>query len=355
MNVRLKKLRAFMARLDLDAVVVNKPENRTYFSGFAGTSALLVVSKDEAKLITDFRYIEQAKQQAKFFDVVEHDQKMLPVAARLISSCKAAKIGIEGDAFTYNEFSMLSGLLPETEIKAVGLDDLRTVKDEAEISLMRRAVEISDAAFARILSVIRPGVTELAVAAELEHCMRLLGSEKPAFETIVASGARGSLPHGLATDKPIAEGELVTMDFGAVYRGYHSDITRTVCVGKADETQRRIYDIVLDAQILGVKAVAPGKSGKRVDEEARRLIVDAGYGKYFGHGLGHGAGLAIHEQPRLSPSSTCERLEENMIVTVEPGIYLPGWGGVRIEDTVLVTKSGAEVLTKSRKELIELQ
>ena len=184
--------------------------------------------------------------------------------------------------------------------------------------------------------------------------MRALGSERPAFTTIVASGKRGSLPHGVATEKLIVDGEFVTMDFGAVYQGYHSDMTRTICVGRADERQRMMYDLVLDAQRLGLAAVRPGVSGKAVDAVARQRLAAAGYGKQFGHGLGHSLGLEIHEEPRLSSASTCEALEPNMLVTVEPGVYLPDWGGLRIEDTVLVTETGGEPLTASPKHLIEI-
>lgn len=354
MKARLDKLRNFMMRQNLDAIVVCKPENRYYFSGFTGSSGALAITYDEAALITDFRYVEQAQEQAACFDVVEHGASLLEKVAEVLQKSVVGKIGFEGDFFTYNEFSIFTQRLKGEKLKAVGLDSLRMVKDSAEIALMKKAVAISDAAFSHILNFIVPGVDEIAIAAELEHEMRKLGSEKPAFDTIVASGERGSLPHGTATDKIVRAGEFVTMDFGAVYKGYHSDITRTICVGKASAKQRELYDVVYQAQLLGVKLIQAGCSGREVDAEVRRYIANAGFGKYFGHGLGHGVGLAIHEMPRLSPSSDCEALEENMIVTVEPGIYLPGFGGVRIEDTVLVAAHGAEVLTKSGKQLIEI-
>lgn len=355
MNVRLSNIRRFMEKLELDAVVVSKPENRVYFSGFTGSSGMLLIAKEQAKLITDFRYVEQAVEQASIFEVVKHEQSILAVVAEEIKKCGAFKIGFEGDFFTYNEFSMLAQLLHGYKLRPLGLDELRTIKDETELTQMKKAVEISDMAFSHILSVLRPGISELEIAAELEHTMRKLGSEKPAFDTIVASGVRGSLPHGIATKKLIAAGDFVTMDFGAVYKGYHSDITRTVCVGRASEKQRHIYNVVLRAQLLGVESVRPGVSGKKADEQVRRFLADAGYGQFFGHGLGHGVGLAIHELPRLSPSSACDSLTENMLVTVEPGVYLPDWGGVRIEDTVLVTANGREILTKSSKQLVEIE
>lgn len=356
MNTRLTNLRTFLREQGVEAVVVNKPENMAYFSGFAGGEGMLVITASSAKLVTDFRFMEQAAAEAKSFELVKHEQNLLAVVAEVLKESRAGKIGFEGDWFTYNEFSMLTDHLREGyRLKPLGLDRLRSVKDEQELAYMKKAVEISDAAFAHILTVLKPGISEMSVAAELEDCMRKLGSEKPAFDTIVVSGERGSLPHGLASAKLIDEGDLVTMDFGAVYHGYHSDITRTVCIGKANEKQRHIYEVVLAAQLLGLDAIKIGSPGKMVDNMVRRYIADAGYGKFFGHGLGHGAGLAIHELPRLSPSSTCEGLEENMIVTVEPGIYLPGWGGVRIEDTVVVGADGAQILTKSSKAFIEIK
>ena len=197
-------------------------------------------------------------------------------------------------------------------------------------------------------------MSEYEVATELEYYMKKLGSERPAFTTIVASGVRGALPHGVATDKLINNGEFVTIDFGAVYKGYHSDITRTFCMGTANDKQREIYDIVLHAQLLGLQEITPDKSGKEVDFPVRQYIKEAGYGEFFSHGLGHGVGLEIHELPRLSPLSPTKALKENMIVTDEPGIYVPDFGGVRIEDTVLVTANGCQALTQSDKRLIEI-
>jgi Xaa-Pro aminopeptidase len=354
MKARLAKLRCFLEDQGLEAVVINKLENVTYFSGFSGTDGILLITKASAKLITDFRYIEQATEEASLFEIIEHHQSILNKVSEEIKLEPIAKIGFEGDSFTYNEFSILAQQLNTFKLKAVGLDQLRVVKDDVEIEEIKKAVAISDAAFDYILTIIKPGISEIVVATELETCMRRLGSLKPAFDTIVASGIRGSLPHGLATDKIIVEGELVTMDFGAVYNGYHSDITRTICVGMASDKQREIYSTVLEAQLIGVQTVKAGKSGKEIDATARQVIMDAGYGNFFGHGLGHGVGLAIHELPRLSPSSTCDKLEENMIVTVEPGIYLPDFGGVRIEDTVVVTNTGCNILTSSSKQLIEI-
>ena len=355
LNARLERLRAFLREQELDAVLVSKLENLHYFSGFTGDDTLLLLAEDDAELITDFRYTEQAEEQTADFAVIEHKHGLLKMAAERILHHGWKRVGFEGADLCYDDFAALYKMLPGIEFhQAVKLDALRVLKDEAEISCIRKAVEISDRAFSHILTFLRPGISEIDVAAELEDFMRRAGSERPAFTTIVASGQRGSLPHGFATEKLIVAGEFVTMDFGAVYKGYHSDITRTVCVGKADAKQREIYDIVLQAQQLGVREIQTGKSGKEIDAAVRRFLLDAGYARYFGHGLGHSVGLEIHEEPRLSPSSNCAGLEQNMLVTVEPGVYIPGWGGIRIEDTVLVTSSGGVSLTQSSKQFMEI-
>ena len=227
-------------------------------------------------------------------------------------------------------------------------------KDAGELKLLQKSMDISQQAFAKIMPLIKPGVSEAFISLELEFAMRRLGAEGKAFDFIVASGTRSALPHGVASDKLLAAGDFVTLDFGAVYKGYHSDMTRTLCLGPASEKQREIYALVLKAQEAGCQAVRPGKSGKEIDAVARQIINEAGYGEYFGHGLGHGLGLMIHEEPRLSPLG--ERiLKAGMPVTVEPGIYLPGWGGVRIEDTVVVSADGCVNLTQhTGKKLLEI-
>lgn len=353
---RLIKLYDYMKQEQLDAVIVGNGKNRRYFSGFSGSTAKLLITRRELRLFTDFRYVEQARAEAKSYDVIDCNKPLEEAVGEAVKDGGFKTVGFEGEYVSYHEYSVLAEQLDGCgcQLKSVSLDLLREIKDENEVAEIEVAVAIADKAFEHVLTVVRPGMSEMAVAAALEYSMKQQGSEKPAFDTIVASGWRGSLPHGLATNKLIVEGDFVTMDFGAVYHGYHSDITRTFCVGRASDKQREVYDIVLAAQQIGVAAVAVGESGVAVDTAARKYIVDKGYGKYFGHGLGHGVGLAIHEQPRLSPSSKTERLLPGMVVTVEPGVYIPDWGGVRIEDTVLVTAGGAKVLTASGKQLIEI-
>ena len=351
---RLANLQEKISAEEVDAILITKAPNVAYFSGFRGDSTALFIGKNFRKLITDGRYTEQAITQAKNFTLVEQTEGLYKkiVEEIKISGCK--KIGFEGLVMTVAQHSYLKKELPAVEFKSVTIDDLRQVKDSAEIANIREACDIADKAFKKVLNVIKPNVREIEVAAELEYFMRRLGSEKAAFETIVASGWRGSLPHGIATEKKISAGELVTMDFGAIYNGYCSDITRTICVGKASAEQKKIYNTVLDAQLFGLEIITAGKGGVEIDAAVRDRLTAAGYGNYFVHGLGHGVGLEIHEEPRLSKLSKCESLLANMIVTDEPGLYIENFGGVRIEDTVLVTNGKAQPLTRSPKNLIEL-
>ncbi len=355
MEIRLAKLRKFLQKNGVEAVLINSLENISYFSGFRGDDSFVLVTPRCAVILTDFRYVEQARRQSSCCEVIEYKKSLFDAVAAVYEKERIQTAGFEGDAYSYNQYTKLAAAFPAV-YKPLDLTPLRMVKDEAELKKLKQAVAISDAAFRHVLTILRAGLTEVAVAAELENVMRRLGSERPAFATIVASGARGSLPHGTATQKPIACGDFVTMDFGAVYEGYHSDMTRTVCIGKANAKQREIYATVLEAQLLGTKTIRAGKSCKDVDAAVRQYLASAGYGKYFGHGLGHGVGLAIHELPHLSPKSAADALlTRNMTVTIEPGVYLPKWGGVRIEDTVAVTENGCEILTASDKQLLEIE
>ena len=354
MNERLIRLQEKLSAEEVDAVLITKVPNVTYFSGFRGDSSALLIGKNFRKLITDGRYVEQAITQARNFTLVEQTEGLYKqiVEEIKISGCK--RVGFEGLTMTVAAHSYLKKELKGVEFKSIALDTLRQVKDVSEIANVRRACEIADEAFKKVLTVIKPGVREIEVAADLEYFMRRLGSEAAAFTTIVASGWRGSIPHGTASDKKICAGELVTMDFGATFNGYCSDITRTICVGKASAEQRKIYNLVLDAQLYGLEVITAGKGGVEIDSAVRDRLTAAGYGDYFVHGLGHGVGLEIHEEPRLSKRSKCESLLSGTIVTDEPGIYIGNFGGVRIEDTVLVTSGKPQPLTRSPKHLIEL-
>lgn len=349
---RIYKLRQALSERQLDGMLILQPENRRYLSGFTGSSAALLITAEKALLFTDFRYLEQAKLQAPQFEVVRHEQVMWDSIVPYTNAL--AQVGFEQDFVSFALHETLTEKF-NCRLVPVGtlLEELRLVKDEAELDKLQKAAELADAAFKHILSFIKPGMTERQIALELEFYMRQKGASGPSFDFIVASGSRSSLPHGVASDKVIQKGDYVTMDFGCIFDGYCSDITRTVVVGKPSDRQREIYQIVLEAQLAALDGIKPGKTGQEVDRIARDIIGAKGYGDYFGHGLGHGVGLAIHEEPRLSPSGM-RVLEPGMVVTDEPGIYLPEWGGVRIEDTVVLTGNGARRLTNSSKDLIVL-
>lgn len=351
MQERVRRLRGLLDGAGVDAFYVTNPENRFYLSGFSGTTGALLLCRKESFLLTDFRYTDQASQESPEFKVVEVSGIYSESLFAIMKEKGLSKLGCEGDYLTYNQFLALKDKLEGIELKAVSglVEGLRLCKDDVEIKSIEEAVRLADEALGQVLPAIRPGVTEREVALQLEYCMRRMGADGVAFKFIVASGPRSALPHGVASAKIIREGELVTLDFGALYRGYHSDITRTVVMGRPDEKQKKIYSIVLEAQTNAIAALRAGVRASDIDRVARGIIERKNYGEYFGHSTGHGLGLCIHENPRLS-SKDDTILQSGMVVTVEPGIYLPDWGGVRIEDTVLVEDNGYRVLTRSPKD-----
>lgn len=355
MSVKLTALREKMRSENLDGFFVANPFNRRYLSGFTGTSGNLVITTHSAQLITDFRYVEQAAQQAPDFTVVRHERDILECVGEQVKKGGVKRLAFEKDHVTYSLYQKLASFTEGIELVPVQgiIEELRLMKTPEEIAIIKEAASIADQAFTHILEFIKPGVTERQVSNELEFTMRRLGATASSFDTIVASGLRSALPHGVATDKQIQSGELVTLDFGAYYQGYCSDITRTISVGKPDPKLEHIYSIVLKAQLNGVQKVGPEMSGKEADSLTREIISEAGFAEYFGHGTGHGIGLEIHEGPTLSPRGEYN-LQPGMVVTVEPGIYLPGLGGVRIEDDVVITDQGCDILTSSPKEFIIL-
>jgi Xaa-Pro aminopeptidase len=354
---RLQILRKNLLESQVDGMIITNPENRRYLSGFTGSAGLLLISGERAWLAVDFRYWEQAATEAGNFEIIKSDKDLYQGVAEQIAALNWQSAGFEPEGLTYREFQNLRKLLPES-LRLTPVDDLvtrqRAVKEPAEIELLGEAARITDLAWKKTLQCVKPGVKESEVGLEFDYQLRKNGAEGSAFDTIVASGSRAALPHGAPTDKKIGPGDLVIIDGGAKYRGYHGDMTRTVVLGKAGSKQREIYRIVLEAQRKALEAIRPGMTGKAVDAVARDFISENGYGEYFGHGLGHSVGLNIHENPRFSPSE--ERpIPAGAVITVEPGIYLPGWGGVRIEDLVVVGKDGISNLTGSPKgELIEL-
>ncbi len=353
---RLEQLRTALGERGLDAVVINKPHNRFYLSGFTGSAGVLLITLKKAYLITDFRYTEQAAAQAPAFEILKPESTNIALIVKLLEQDQVKRLGFESDFLTVDQHVEYQGNLGSHELVSVSgmVEALRMLKDEDELNRMRKAAAIADAAWADLIPLIKPGVVERDLAIELEYKMKKLGAEGLAFDIIAASGVRSSLPHGRASEKQIAQGDLVTFDFGAIYEGYCSDMTRTVMVGDPTAKQREIYEIVLEAEQRGVAACKAGMTGKDLDEVCRSYIREKGYADAFGHGTGHGVGIDVHEAPRVSGRGEKDRLLPGMIVTIEPGIYLPGGGGVRIEDMVLVTETGCESFSKSPKDLLIL-
>jgi len=337
---------------DGEFFLVTDLRNVRYLSGYTGTSGYVLCSKSKAYFLTDFRYVEQAKKQCPHLELVVHKPIVWDSVAEIVEP--AETLFVEEANLTLANYNTLKSKIKAEIKEGKGkVEKLRLIKSPEEIELISEAARITDEAFMEICGMIKPGVTEEEISRELEFSMKKKGASHASFDFIVASGVRGALPHGVATDKVIEEGEFVTLDIGAVYKGYHSDMTRTVAVGNISDELKNIYDIVSKAQMAALEAVAIGKTGAEIDQVARKNIADNGYGDYFGHGLGHGVGLDIHEGPRVSSASDTI-LEENMIITIEPGIYLPDVGGVRIEDLVVVEKTGARRLSLSTKDLIVL-
>jgi Xaa-Pro aminopeptidase len=346
----IERLIIFLRQERINGIFIKGAVSIRYFTGFSGDDSLLYVDSAHRIIITDSRYTLQAKNEAPDCEIIEHVGGLWSEAGKLQIS---GIVALDGDYFSYAEQGALAAVLPNVAWENVDLVAFRQVKTASELDFITRAVAISDEAFAQLVPHINEGTSELELAAQLEFNMRRLGSEGAAFSTIVASGVRSALPHGIATGKLIAKGDFITFDFGAIYKGYCSDITRTVVMGNAEAWQREIYDVVLQANLLGENIVKAGITGAEIDAQVRNFIADNGYGEYFGHGLGHGVGLDIHEKPVLSRSGKTT-LPINAVVTVEPGIYIPGRGGVRIEDTVVVTQEGCHILTATPKQLLEI-
>ncbi|KYG57958.1 M24 family metallopeptidase [Planococcus maritimus] len=349
--MKLTKLREQMQKQELDSLLVTNPYNLRFITGFTGTAGLALITPNDAWFITDFRYTEQAGEQVKEFKVVQAQKGLLDEVARIVQEAAVERLAFEQDYMTFATYSQYQDKLSATLEPVSGLiEQLRMVKAPEEIDVLKAAAKIADDAFEHICTYIKPGMTELQVSNELEFFMRSQGATSSSFDIIVASGLRSALPHGVASDKKIEQGDLITLDFGALYQGYVSDITRTVAVGEPSDKLKEIYKIVLDSQVLALEKIKPGMTGIEADAIARDYIKSKGYGEAFGHSTGHGIGLEVHEGPGLSFRSETV-LEPNMAVTVEPGIYLPGIGGVRIEDDILITETGNERLTHSSKEL----
>lgn len=360
---RLQRLRPLIAEKGLDGLLVSQLENCCYLSGFTGSSGWLLISDSHALLATDFRYMEQAKKETQDFEIIQIKGEPHNWLPELVSNLGWRKLGFEAEHLSFAAHYQLAEtikakqlnleLVPTTNLVA----HLRSIKEPEELELIIKAVELTDAAFEQVKAIIHPGVTEKEAAWEIEKFLRQNGSEGVPFEIIVASGPNSALPHAKPTERIICSGEPVLIDMGARVGSYCSDFSRTLCLGKNLEAVSyqlsAIYNIVLEAQLTAIDRIKSGMTAAEADKLARSIIEQAGYGDNFGHGLGHGVGLTIHELPTLSATSS-DLLGDSMVFTIEPGIYLAGYGGVRIEDTVTLKKGKVEVLTKSEKDSIQL-
>jgi len=354
MEQRLNTIRRKMIEKNVDAFLITHRPNVFYLSGFTGTSGFLLVTSTDVLLFTDFRYLEQAGEQAPAFEIIKVDSSAnYSPAAQFFLKKGLKTLALEEAHFSLREYNQFKGSHPELDIVSLYnfVEEIRVIKEEKEVGFIAAAARIADLAFQNVLPLIKPGVSEIEVAYELEYQLRKGGSEKLPFEIIVASGERSALPHGVAGKKIINAGELVTIDFGAEYGGYCSDMTRTFVLGAPNQKQQEIYDVVLQGVEMATRSVRAGQRCDSVDGLVREFFEKEGYGAYFGHGLGHGVGLEVHELPTLSPKGQ-ELLKEMMVFTIEPGIYIGGWGGIRIEDLVVLRPEGLQILSESGKEFV---
>jgi Xaa-Pro aminopeptidase len=346
LDARVQWAKGRMESLGVDCALITNLPNARYLSGFSGTTGSILLFGDESLFLTDFRYTSQAEREVRNHRIVEY-KEFNETLAGLLRANGAARMGFETEWMSHHKAGELESKLDF--IKMVPLkgfiEERRLVKDEPEIEAMSALNDLLADVFPRALALMKPGAVERDIAVEIEHMLRKGGADGPAFEFIVASGERSALPHGVASEKTLKDGEMVTLDWGAKKWGYHSDNTRTMALGDADVELEKIHSIVLEANMSAIGFVRPGVTVKQVDDVARGIITKAGYGDYFGHGTGHGVGLDIHEKPGVSWREETV-VKPGMVFTIEPGIYLPGRGGVRIEDMVAVTQSGCRVLSE---------
>jgi Xaa-Pro aminopeptidase len=350
---RVKRLWSLLEEKGLDALLITTKEMIRYITGFSGSESVFLLTKRGGYLIVDSRYTSQAGAECREFVVVEEREKFKG-CQRIVLKRGLKKIGFDPHTVTVAQHRALRR---RGKIELVGLqksfEGIRAVKDPGELQIIKKAARIASGSFTELLGEIEVGVREIDIAAALEYKIKKKGAEDIPFPFIVASGKRGAYPHGVASNKKIRGNEFITVDFGAVYRGYCSDETCTIFVGKTQKRQEVVYRAVKEAHDRAVEAVRPGKPAREIDETARAVLEQAGLGKYFRHGTGHGVGLAIHEEPRIAPKQETV-LEKNMVFTIEPGVYIPGWGGIRIEDTVRVTRGGCELMSSVPKALIRI-
>ena len=353
-RTRQKKFADAIAESRIDAFLVTHLANVRYLCGFTGSAGVLAYGRGRFTLFTDGRYNEQARQQTTGARVAIRNKAALSAAGEWVTNARSKRVGVEAEYMSLAARVSVGKLLKATVKPTAGLvERLRMIKEPAELESIQQAVNLGSGLFDGAVKAIRPGASEASVAAELEYAARRRGAERMSFDTIVAAGPHGALPHWRASSQPIPNTGFVVLDFGVILSGYCSDMTRTVWVGKPDRAARDLYQAVLEAQMAGLEAVRPGTTTGEVDQAARKVLQRARLGRYFTHSTGHGVGLEIHEAPRLARGQA-EVLRPGMVVTIEPGAYIPGKGGVRIEDMVAVTESGHQVLTPTTKEFISI-
>jgi len=351
---RLTILRENLVSKGVESILISQPENRFYLSGFDGTAGFLLITKKESILVTDFRYVEQAEKQTNGYEIIQTIGRIEEWLPHIIDRLSVNNIGFESDHLNYSVYNRLCIIVSKvnSKIALVPLNGLvnsqRAIKEPEELKTLTKAVSLADAAMEYTINRIRAGKTELEIAWIAEKYLRENGSQTLPFNIIIASGPNSALPHARPTKRKIKMGEPVLIDLGAVFDKYTSDISRTVYLGKTDDVFKRVYDIVLRAQQAAIEGIMTGMNGTQADKLARNLIERSGYGKQFGHSLGHGLGLSIHEEPYLRLNSI-KKLFNHMVFTIEPGIYLPGWGGVRLEDTVMLENGKIKVLSQTEK------
>lgn len=357
---RIVKLRLEMLKQKIDTFLVLIEENRFYLSGFTGedtqfdeSAGALFITQDSLILATDSRYLIQAESEAVGYDVICYHKGLIKELPSILKQLKTKRLGVEGVRISYNQYLKLKRELDASPLSVEVIEtqnmveDNRLIKDESEISTIRKAVEVAESNFISFISWLKPGICETDAAWELEKKVRSAGAQSLSFSVISAFGKNSALPHAIPGTQTLKDNSPLLFDWGAKLNGYCSDMTRTVFLGKPDKQFNKIFTIVYDAQQKAIDAIKPGISSKKIDEIARNHIADKGYKEFFGHGLGHGVGLAVHEPPSISPLAEKDiTIKENMIFTIEPGIYLPDWGGIRLENMVVVNSNGAEILNK---------
>ncbi len=357
MQNRLARIRKQFEKNRVDAVLLTNLENIRWASGFTGSAATAVVTHDRAVIAIDSRYTLQAKEECPIFEVILPAGGALAAVNEVLTEANVSAVGFEADSVTVSRRKQIRKAIASS-IKLVPtsrlVEDLRYIKDAGEIAILSEATKLTDQCFSHLISWVKPGITERRVAFEIYKYFYENGADKLAFSSIVATGPHAAHPHAQPSDAVLKVGHMLKLDFGASVKGYSADITRTIFLGEPSNKQREVYNTVLGAQMAAIEAIRPGKKGSEIDAVARGYIKDHGYGEFFGHGLGHSLGAEVHDGPALAPSSKLV-LEPGMVLTVEPGIYIEGWGGVRIEDDIVVTDSGCDILTKSTKEIVVIK